>query len=255
MGMKFGNPEAKIAAALDASPSPGGAPGGAGAPPPPGATGAPGPPQQQPLPQAQVYQPDPANQPGIATLMMQAHQKNRDANAIDRNTASIVAGFSPLQDRASIRGSFQPQDDTVGVADQIVNLQKEKFQNDQARQFSAGVSLMLQQKYGMTKEQADGIAANPQVAGQFVEPTGNQKDVEAYGVVYAKSKGYGRLDPSKWTDAQRQDVESVKANALAGQMGGTDLEQRQYQAELAAGRTIRRLRDLESQARRRRNGN
>ena len=158
------------------------------------------------MPQAQVYQPDPANQPGIATLMMNAHQKNRDANAIDRNISGMVAAVSPIQDRNSIRGSFQPQDDTVGVADQIVNLQKNKFQNDQAKQFQAGVALLLKQQHpDWSDAQIQAVAADPATARATIEPTGNQKDVEAYGIVYAKSKGYGACtDPSKWTpDAQQ----------------------------------------------------
>jgi len=171
--LRYGNPDQRIAQALDTQPLPGGAPGGA--PPNPAATGAGGA-GQQPLPQAQVYQADPVTG-GMASLLMQAHQRDRTANAIDRNTAGIVAGFSPAGERSAILGSVQPQDDTVGVADQIVGLQKQKFQNEQAGKFASGVSLMLQQKYGMSKEQADGIAANPQVAGQFIEPTDVQKNI------------------------------------------------------------------------------
>ena len=78
-------------------------------------------------------------------------------------------------------------------------------------------------------------------AGANATTTGTEKDAEA------ATRAYAAAHP----EASPKDIADYKANLIAGGMGGSDLEQRQYLAErsaaLAAGRRTSRLSDLAGQ--------
>ena len=167
--------------------------------------------------------------------MMNAHQKNRDANAIDRNISGMVAAVSPIQDRPSIRGSFHAQV-TVGVADRSSICRRTSSERPGEAVLGWCVAAAAAASPDWSDAQIQGVAADPATARQFAGPTDAQKDIDAYGKTYAASKGYDP-DPSKWTPDQQKDVAAVKANAQAGSLGGTDFEQRQWLAEKQNGVT------------------
>ena len=50
---------------------------------------------QQPLPAAQVTQPDPGNQPNIAALMMQSHNRDVQSARLNYDLAGMAAAFRP----------------------------------------------------------------------------------------------------------------------------------------------------------------
>ena len=70
--------------------------------------------------QPQVYGPDQSIGASIQALM-QMHENDRRANAIDRGLAGMASSFGPVEDRASIRNSAQPQNDSIGALGGAIN--------------------------------------------------------------------------------------------------------------------------------------
>ena len=114
-------------------PNPGPQTGPGGASPGPGA---PAPPQGPGLPPAQAYGPDPSTAASIQALM-QMHEQDRRANAVDRGLAGMAASFGPLETRNAIMNSAQPQDDRVGAMAEAMPIV-------QQQQMAASAPLMAQ---------------------------------------------------------------------------------------------------------------
>ena len=172
--------------------SPGGASPGPGAPANPRSGLEYAPPTAAPpgpsLPPPQAYGPDPSTAASIQALM-QMHEQDRRANAVDRGLAGMAASFGPLETRNAIMNSAQPEDDRLHAMSQATLLQNAQVAQTEhnramggAEAFGAGAGW----KPGQATELGNLGELGP-VAGATVAPTPEQKQADAAADAYAKA--------------------------------------------------------------------
>jgi hypothetical protein len=195
---------------------------------------------QPPLAPAAVTQPDPVNASYIADLLK--YQNNAAISAdLNRNLEGVAAGFGTAQQQASKTAALARGEGVGGGLADLAGIQRMQDQtiadNEHSR-FMANAAVFAQtlrnQGINVTDAQATEIMNNPGLlerfgaaAGGNATQTGEVKNADAATAEWA------RANPN----ATKQQIADYKANLIAGGMGGSDLEQRQYLAEKAAGLT------------------
>lgn len=216
-------PDAQIAAALNPTAGPQAAPGGPQAP------------QGPQMAPAQAPAPDPVNA-NLTALLLQQYRRDQASAGIDRGLTTMAAGFggSPqgVHDLMASAANIQPQN-TLGAVGDIMKIQSEQTAQQEHAHFMAGAAGLSSLFPGSTPNQMV-EAANAGVLPEMMRarfgqmgPTEQMKNVDAAAAAYQVAN----------PNAKPQDIAAFRANLLAGAMGGTDLGQRQYLADLQAGRT------------------
>ena len=186
--------------------------------------------------------PDPVNSQYIGTLLKGAQQAAYAAD-LNRNLEGIAAGFGTAQQQASkqaaLRGEGGGAGDYLGQLKTMQGMQDQTIQDNEHARFMGNMAVFAQtlsQALGrpVSVAEATEIANNPKLMDQYggaaaanAETTGTQKDAEA------ATRAWATAHP----EATAKDIADYKANLIAGGMGGSDLEQRQYLAEKQAGIT------------------
>ena len=211
------------------------------------------------LPNAAATKMDPYVGNLAAMLLKRQHQAELAAD-LNNNIAGMAAGFGTAQQQASKQAALGGRGGGIGggigdVGDIMKIQQGVTDQNEHAR-FMANMDVLAKILFpgdpnGVAK--ATEVANNSGMLTQFGQTaasnatqTGETKNVNEYGTLYAKQKGYDS-DPSKWTPEQAQDVASAQANSMAGAMGGNDLNTRQYLSAVSSGAFKGTLADWNSQ--------
>jgi hypothetical protein len=197
--------------------------------PPPGANLAP----------AAATQGDPINTSYTKNLMKYADQAALAAD-FNRNLEGMAAGFGTAQQQASKQHALAQGGVGGGLAD-LAGIQKMQDQtiadNEHAR-FMGNAAVFAQtlrnQGINVTDAQATEIMNNPGLLERFgAAAAGNAGITGEVKNADAATREWAKANPN----ATPQQIADYKANLIAGGMGGSDLEQRQYLAEKAAGLT------------------
>jgi hypothetical protein len=203
-------------------------------------------PQQPQLAPAAVTQPDPVNASYAADLL-KAARRDEMGQGINLGLDRIAAGFGTAQQQASKQaGIAHGQGVGGGLADLagIQRMQDQTIADNEHARFMGNAKVfgdtLRGQGINVTDEQATEIMNGGRgMTEQFTGAaagnatlTGTIKDAEAATREWAKAN----------PNATPQQIADYKANLIAGGMGGSDLEQRQYlserQAALARGETF-----------------
>ena len=203
--------------------------------------GNPVPTQQPNLAPAAVTQPDPVNASYAADLM-RYDRMNKLSDDLNRNLQGVAAGFGTAQQQASKTAALgQPSGvgDSLGALAKIQGMQDQTVtDNEHARFMSSAATFAqtLSQSLGrpVSVAEATTIMNSPELmkafggaAGANATTTGTEKDAEA------ATRQWAIANPK----ATPQQIADYKANLIAGGMGGSDLEQRQYLQEKSSGVT------------------
>lgn len=227
-----GDPTQQIANAL-AGPNPNPQAAAGGAPSPSGAPGQANQ-QQQQMPPAQAYAPDPANASTIA-LLLKVHQQDMAANSINQGIDRIGASFGTAQqqhDKLAALNSGGPGQDTLGALQEITQLQKGQFELQQKQRFQASADLLGKTVLGLGDGQGAMLASNPELFNLVAQHKLKDQDLtETQKNINSWEKGEIAIGTPP---AQ---IQQMKTQLLGGIIGGSDLEERQYIQEKAAGRT------------------
>ena len=235
------DPSAQLGRALAGpQPNPQPAPGG-GQGPDVGSGGVPAsatanvPPSAPQQPQAQTYAPDPTNARTIDKLLS-LYQNEATANDINRNIALMGSAFGTAQQQhdatAAIAGMPQGGSAALGAIGDVMKIQQESQAQQEHDRFMASAA-GLGASLGLDKETTIALANSGKLPEFIIhrqslsDPTTIMKDAEA------ATQAYKSAHP----EATTQQIADYKANLLAGGMGGSDLEQRQYLAEKSSGAT------------------
>ena len=186
-------------------------------------------------------QPDPVNNSYIADLLA---AQRRDANAATFNQGldQMAASFGTAQQQQSKQAKLQNDGTVGGGLGDLAKMQAMQDQtitdNEHARFMGSAATFAqtLSQQLGrpVSVQEAQMIQNNPELMKSFATATGanatttgTQKDAEA------ATREWANAHPK----ATPQDIADYKANLIAGGMGGSDLEQRQYLQEKSNGIT------------------
>ena len=186
-------------------------------------------------------QPDPVNNSYIADLLA---AQRRDANAATFNQGldQMAASFGTAQQQASKQAKLQNDGTVGGGLGDLMTMQKMQDQtitdNEHARFMgnAATFAQALSQQLGrpVSVQEAQMIQNSPDLMKSFATATGanatttsTEKDAEA------ATREWAKANPK----ATPQEIADYKANLIAGGMGGSDLEQRQYLQEKSNGIT------------------
>ena len=199
------------------------------------------------MPNAAATKQDPVSANLASLLLKRQHQAELAAD-FNQNIQGMAAGFGTAQQQASkqaaLHGGGGGAGGGIGDVGDIMKIQQAVTDQNEHARFMANMNVLAKILYpgdpdGVAK--ATEVANNPNLLSQMggatasnATQTGETKNVNEYGALYAKQKGYDP-DPSKWTPAQAQDVAGAQANSMAGAMGGNDLNTRQYLAATASG--------------------
>ena len=207
---------------------------------PPGAAAPPGgqPPQQPQQAPAAVTAPDPYVA-SAGELLLKAQRVSDNANAFNQGLSGMAASFGTAQqqhDKMAALGNGANPQDLIGQYGGALKDQNELTKQQEHARFMGMVDVYAQ-THGISREEAqmrmnnEGMLdADARAQGANETQTGNIKDAEAATREWAKAN----------PNATPQQVADYKANLLAGGIGGSDLDQRQYlserQAAVAAGK-------------------
>ena len=190
---------------------------------------------------AAVTQPDPINASYAADLMRYQRQSAL-ADDLNRNIQGVAAGFGTAQQQASKTAALGAGGGVGGgLADlaKIQGMQDQTIQdNEHARIMAnaATIAQTLSQSLGrpVSVAEAQTIMNSPDLMKSFggavganATTTGTVKDAES------ATRAWAAAHP----EATPKDIADYKANLIAGGMGGSDLEQRQYLQEKSSGIT------------------
>ena len=186
-------------------------------------------------------QPDPVNNSYIADLLA-AQRRDANAQTFNEGMDQMAASFGTAQQQASKQAKLQ-NDGTVGggLGDlaKIQAMQDQTITDNEHARFmgnAATFAQALSQQLGrpVSVQEAQMIQNSPDLMKSFATATGanatttgTQKDAEA------ATREWANAHPK----ATPQDIADYKANLIAGGMGGSDLEQRQYLQEKSNGIT------------------
>ena len=205
--------------------------------------GNPVPTQQPSLAPAAVTQPDPVNS-SYARDLLAASRRDANAQTFNEGMDQMAASFGTAQQQQSKQAALRASGGG-GVGGSLADLaQIQKMQdatisdNEHARfmasaaQFAQTLSASLGRPVSV--QEATTIMNNPglmqsfgSAAGANATTTSTEKDAEAATRAWA----------SAHPEATPQQIADYKANLIAGGMGGSDLEQRQYLQEKSSGIT------------------
>ena len=186
-------------------------------------------------------QPDPVNNSYIADLLA---AQRRDANAATFNQGldQMAASFGTAQQQASKQAKLQNDGTVGGGLGDLAKMQAMQDQtitdNEHARFMgnAATFAQTLSQQLGrpVSVQEAQLIQNSPELMKSFATATGanatttgTEKDADA------ATRQWAIAHP----EATAKDIADYKANLIAGGMGGSDLEQRQYLQEKLNGIT------------------
>jgi hypothetical protein len=188
-----------------------------------------------------VTQPDPVNSSYAADLM-RYDRMNKLSDDLNRNIQGVAAGFGTAQQQASKQaalGAGGGVGDSLGALAKIQGMQDQTVADNEHARFmgsAATFAQTLSQSLGrpVSVQEATEIMNNKGLTEQFggaaaanATITGTQKDAEA------ATRAWATAHP----EATAKDIADYKANLIAGGMGGSDLEQRQYLQEKSSGVT------------------
>ena len=198
-----------------------------------------GPPPASNLAPAAVTQPDPVNASYAADLM-RYDRMNKLSDDLNRNIQGVAAGFGTAQQQASktaALGQGGGVGDSLGALAKIQGMQDTTVSDNEHARFMASAATFAQtlsQSLGrpVSVQEATTIMNSPDLmkafggaAGANATTTSTEKDAEA------ATREWAAAHPK----ATPQDIADYKANLIAGGMGGSDLEQRQYLQEKSSG--------------------
>ncbi len=188
-----------------------------------------------------VTQPDPVNASYAADLM-RYDRMNKLSDDLNRNLQGVAAGFGTAQQQASKTAALgQPGGvgDSLGALAKIQGMQDQTVQDNEHARFmgsAATFAQTLSQSLGrpVSVAEATTIMNSPELMKSFggavganATTTGTEKDADA------ATRAWAAANPK----ATPQQIADYKANLIAGGMGGSDLEQRQYLQEKSSGVT------------------
>ena len=242
----------RVAQHLTPNPNPLAQQGGPAAPGAVDGQGNPVPPPGSNLPPSAATQPDPVNAPNVAKLSqpdpsyvadtMRYNRMNQLSDDLNRNIQGAAAGFGTAQQQASktaALGAGGGVGDSLGALAKIQGMQDQTIQDNEHARFMGNAAVFAQsmsQSLGrpVSVQEATEWMNNPDAlkmatgaAGANMTTTGTQKDAEA------ATRAWATAHP----EATAKDIADYKANLIAGGMGGSDLEQRQYLQEKSNGIT------------------
>ena len=96
---------------------------------------------QQPLPAAQATQPDPGNQPNIAALMMQSHNRDVQSARLNYHLAGMAAAFRPHGQQNADPGAGG-YDDSLPEYDKIQQIMSQQMKADNEKSLLASAELL-----------------------------------------------------------------------------------------------------------------
>lgn len=176
--------------------------------------------------------PAPPTPPDLAQLYMQLEQRNRSANEIDRGLSLMAASMSTPTMANAIMGSVPQQPDAGAMMGNMMKLQQGQIAMRQQQQAAAGAESTFQSLFPGAKPGLGTELFNMGKLGDVMtahiasmNPTEAQKNADA--ATNAMATANPNMSP--------QDIASFKANLLAGAMGGSDLDQRQYLGAVQSG--------------------
>ena len=237
----------RLAQHITPNPNPLAQQGGPAAPGSVDSLGNPSPPKPPPgsnLAPAAVTQPDPVNASYAADLL-KAHRMDALSADLNQNIQGVAAGFGTAQQQASkqaaLRAGGGGVGDSLAALKDIQGMQDTTITDNEHARFMANAHIFAQtlsQSLGrpVSDQEATTIMNSPDLmksfgtaAGANATTTGTEKDAEA------ATREWATAHP----EATPKDIADYKSNLIAGGMGGSDLEQRQYLSErqtaLAAG--------------------
>ena len=242
----------RVAQHLTPNPNPLAQQGGPAVPGAVDSVGNPVPPPGSNLPPSAATQPDPVNAPNVAKLsqpdpsyvadFMRYNRMNALSDDLNRNIQGVAAGFGTAQQQASKQaalGAGGGVGDSLGALAKIQGMQDQTIQDNEHARFMGNAAVFAQtlsQQLGrpVSVQEATEIMNNKGLMEQFggaaaanATITGTQKDAEA------ATRAWADANPK----ATPQQIADYKANLIAGGMGGSDLEQRQYLQEKSNGIT------------------
>ena len=201
---------------------------------------------------AATTQGDPVNAPNVARLSqpdpsyvadtMRYNRMNQLSDDLNRNIQGVAAGFGTAQQQASktaALGAGGGVGDSLGALAKIQGMQDQTIQDNEHARFMGNAAVFAQsmsQQLGRPVSVAeatewmnnpDALKMATGAAGANMTTTGTQKDAEA------ATRAWATAHP----EATAKDIADYKANLIAGGMGGSDLEQRQYLQEKSNGIT------------------
>ena len=200
-----------------------------------------GPPPGLNLAPPAVTQPDPVNSSYAADLM-RYDRMNKLSDDLNRNLQGVAAGFGTAQQQASKTAALgQPGGvgDSLGALAKIQGMQDQTITDNEHARFmgsAATFAQTLSQSLGrpVSVAEATTIMNSPELMKSFgsavganATTTGTEKDADA------ATRQWAIAHP----EATPKDIADYKANLIAGGMGGSDLEQRQYLQEKSNGVT------------------
>ena len=179
----------------------------------------------------------------LALMLIQNQQRARAAEGINQGMDRMAASFGTAQQQASKMAALHGGGgggaaNPIGDVGDVMKIQQEVTNQNEHARFQANAAVFAK-TLGLPLDQTIEIMNDPGAMKMALENatlTGAQKEAQGGASEYAKSKGYDS-DPNNWTPDQTKDVAGYKSNLLAGALGGSDLNQRQYLAEKAAGTT------------------
>lgn len=202
-------------------------------------------PIQQPnvgnLAPAAVTQPDPVNASYVADLL-KAAQRDEMGQGINLGLDRIAAGFGTAQQQASKQQGIARGQGVGGSLGDLAGIQKmqdQTIQDNEHARFMANAKVfgdtLRGQGINVTDEQAmeimnGGKGMTEQFTGAAAGNAGLTGEVKNAD---AATREWAKANPN----ATPQQIADYKANLIAGGMGGSDLEQRQYLAEKSSGLT------------------
>ena len=147
----------------------------------------------------------------------QLMQHQQGESMFNRGMANLVAGFSPLSQRASIASQFDQGPDAGNIMGNIMRLQQWDQQQRQLQSFQASAPDIAKtlQGQGVNVTPQEILAMGPaalQTMIQYGSPTEAQKNAEA------ATKAYATANP----DASAADIADYKANILSQTISGMD---------------------------------
>ena len=243
----------RVAQHLTPNPNPLAQQGGPAVPGAVDSVGNPVPPPGSNLPPSAATQADPVNAPNVARLSqpdpsyvadtMRYNRMNQLSDDLNRNIQGAAAGFGTAQQQASKTAALGTGaggvGDSLGSLAGIQKMQDQTIQDNEHARFMGNAAIFAQTlstSLGrpVSVAEAQTIMNSPDLMKSFggavganATTTGTVKDADA------ATREWATAHPK----ATPQDIADYKANLIAGGMGGSDLEQRQYLQEKSNGIT------------------
>ena len=171
--------------------------------------------------------------------MIIALQRRQEADAgLNQSLGLAGAAISRPENRERVARTFSvPFENATTTGQMLMNLLSQQQGVDRGNALAQQIydpqrgpqlAGQLNISWGelQARYQADPVGVGTMIA-QYAQPTEAQKNAEL------ATRAYAQANPN----ASPQDLANYKANLLAGAMGGSDLNQRQYLAEKAQGLT------------------